>query len=707
MASHSRNTDMTDPHGQRETDDEIPVRRRRRQSRRFKTYCVIAILIACAFLGYFLFDVAYRAYPAFWQAKIHVTMRYTPLSVQQQNAAVTADKRPFVSRGALRTIPREATRNPQAEVKVRVDLEKGDPANPIQAIRPPEAAGSLTRQQLAKLIGSEGKDEIVAELRGEHELVIEKANRTPGQRWVWATDSVNTYLKAFQAATGQNEVTGPDATGTVSGAIQWGGWGKPDTDVTIKAKLLEIGRERKAPKVLATRTLEPSTAEYELSYALNEIELGRLYLVQIEALANGEPVRRGMQPVLTDRRHRAEFVDIDLDPVDTSSIKWTHWRDEAPAAPPISYERQRYLRRLYLNGVLRRRFNDMIHTRETAWVPAKSDVDQYLQLPRRVRDGLRTLPQQIGGLKKKLENLPAESSDSTVEEKRQSLKSRLDKLQQDYTEYRRQTRLDAEARQQVHRLVKAGDIEFGFNYNFFTNGASTLPEHAGIFSATVGTVMVLGLVLAFSFPVGVLTAIYLEEFAPDNKLTQLIEVNINNLAAVPSILFGLLGLAVFIGGGLFLFDVDIRSTALVAGLTLSLKILPIIIISSRAALRAVPESIRLGALAMGATRWQTVCHHVLPQSLSGILTGTIIGLAQAIGETAPLIIVGLVAFVPAAADGMMSDTTVLPVQIFQWFSRSQPGFRELTAAAILVLLAVLLTMNATAVLLRARFEKRW
>ncbi len=254
----------------------------------------------------------------------------------------------------------------------------------------------------------------------------------------------------------------------------------------------------------------------------------------------------------------------------------------------------------------------------------------------------------------------------------------------------------------IERMADNGLIALRFNRFFFFNGDSKLPEAAGIKAAALGSIMVLALTLAFSFPVGVLSAIYLEEFAPDNKFTQTVEVNINNLAAVPSILFGLLGLAIFIN----FFNVP-RSSVLVGGLTLSLRTLPILIIATRAALRAVPDSIRQGALSVGATPWQTVLHHVLPLSLPGILTGTIIGLAQAMGETAPLLIVGMVAFIPEAPAGIMDSTTVLPAQIYTWSSESLRAFTERTAAAIVVLLVILLTLNATAILLRNKFERKW
>ncbi|PZA00159.1 phosphate ABC transporter permease PtsA [Gammaproteobacteria bacterium 2W06] len=255
---------------------------------------------------------------------------------------------------------------------------------------------------------------------------------------------------------------------------------------------------------------------------------------------------------------------------------------------------------------------------------------------------------------------------------------------------------------QVDALLAEGVMRTTFNWAFFTSGDSKLPELAGIFSAAVGSILVLAVTLVFAFPIGVMSAIYLEEFAPDNKLTQAIEVNINNLAAVPSIIFGLLGLAVFINT----LGVP-RSSALVGGLTLGLMTLPIIIISTRAALRSVPDPIRLGAFAMGCSRWQVVRDHVLPLSLPGILTGTIIGLAQAMGETAPLIIVGMIAYIPEAPSSIFDSATVLPAQIFTWAGEPRQAFSEKTAAGIMVLLAILLTLNATAVLLRRKFERRW
>ena len=252
------------------------------------------------------------------------------------------------------------------------------------------------------------------------------------------------------------------------------------------------------------------------------------------------------------------------------------------------------------------------------------------------------------------------------------------------------------------RLVAAGLIENGFNTTFFTGGASREPEMAGIWGAVVGSFLTLVVTLAVSFPIGVAAAIYLEEFAPKNRITGFIEVNINNLAAVPSIVFGLLGLAVFLNW----FGMP-RSAPVVGGLVLALMTLPTIIIASRAAIRAVPPSIREAALGVGASKVQAVFHHVLPLAMPGILTGSIIGMAQALGETAPLLMIGMVAFIVDIPGGFTDPATVLPVQIFMWADFPELGFRQKTSAAILVLLAFLILMNALAVLLRRRFERRW
>lgn len=257
-------------------------------------------------------------------------------------------------------------------------------------------------------------------------------------------------------------------------------------------------------------------------------------------------------------------------------------------------------------------------------------------------------------------------------------------------------------RQKVEQLRAAGRLRTAFHRGFFLNNDSRSPELAGIRGALAGTFYTLLVTLALSFPVGVAAACYLEEFAPRNRWTDLAEISINNLAAVPSVVFGLLGLAVFIN-----FLGLPRSVPLVGGLVLSLMTLPTIIIAARAALRSVPLSIRQAALGMGASRMQTVFHHVLPLSLPGILTGTIIGMAQALGESAPLLMIGMVAFLVNTPGGVMDPATVLPVQVFLWADSPERGFVEKTSAAILVLIGFLAAMNLLAVIIRAKFQKRW
>ena len=254
----------------------------------------------------------------------------------------------------------------------------------------------------------------------------------------------------------------------------------------------------------------------------------------------------------------------------------------------------------------------------------------------------------------------------------------------------------------LDRLVADNRVENALNTIFFTSGASREPEMAGIWGAVVGSFFTMLVTLLLAFPLGVAAAIYLEEFAPKNRWTHLIEVNINNLAAVPSIVFGLLGLAVFLS----VFGLP-RSAPLVGGMVLALMTLPTIIIASRAALKAVPPSIREAALGVGASKIQTVFHHVLPLAMPGILTGTIIGMAQALGETAPLLMIGMVAFIVDVPGGPVDPSTVLPVQIYMWADFPEPAFQQKTAAAIMVLLGFLILMNALAVILRKRFERRW
>ncbi len=254
----------------------------------------------------------------------------------------------------------------------------------------------------------------------------------------------------------------------------------------------------------------------------------------------------------------------------------------------------------------------------------------------------------------------------------------------------------------LERLREIGAVRNGFNWNFFTSGDSREPELAGVRGALMGTALTLLVTLLLCLPIGVMAAIYLEEFAPKNRLTDLIEVNINNLAAVPSIVFGLLGLAVFLN----FFNLP-RSAPLVGGLVLALLVLPTIIIAARAALKAVPPSIKEAALGVGASHQQAVFHHVLPLAMPGIMTGTIIGMAHALGETAPLLMIGMVAFIVDVPGAFTDAATVLPVQIYLWSDLPEPAFQAKTAAAIVVLLGFLFLMNGAAIWLRKKFERRW
>jgi phosphate transport system permease protein len=254
----------------------------------------------------------------------------------------------------------------------------------------------------------------------------------------------------------------------------------------------------------------------------------------------------------------------------------------------------------------------------------------------------------------------------------------------------------------AQRLQAEGTLAHRFDAGFLVRSDATSPQLVGIWGALKGSMLTMLVTLLLAFPIGVLAALYLEEYAPRNRWTDLIEVSINNLAAVPSIIFGLLGLAVF----LTIFP-NMRSAPLIGGLTLALMTMPVIVIAGRNAIKAVPPSIRDGALAIGASPVQVVFHHVLPLALPGILTGTIIGMARALGETAPLLMIGMRAFVATPPDGFTDPATVLPVQIFLWSDEIDRGFVERTSAAIIVLLLFLLVMNGLAIYLRNRFEKKW
>lgn len=254
----------------------------------------------------------------------------------------------------------------------------------------------------------------------------------------------------------------------------------------------------------------------------------------------------------------------------------------------------------------------------------------------------------------------------------------------------------------INSLQRAGRLDKRFNAALFTNGDSREPELAGIKGAMMGSFFMLVVTIALSFPIGVAAAIYLEEFAPKNRWSDLVEVNINNLAAVPSIVFGLLGLAVFINWMSLP-----RSAPLVGGLVLALLTLPVIIIASRAAIKAVPPSIREAAMGLGASRMQVVFHHVMPLAMPGMLTGAIIGMSRALGESAPLLMIGMIAFIVDVPGGFTDPSTALPVQIYLWADSPERAFAERTSAAIIVLLAFLILMNLAAVIVRRRMERKW
>ena len=252
------------------------------------------------------------------------------------------------------------------------------------------------------------------------------------------------------------------------------------------------------------------------------------------------------------------------------------------------------------------------------------------------------------------------------------------------------------------KLSDDGKLAWRWDWGFLARSDATSPQAVGVWGALKGSMLTMLVTLVLAFPIGVLSALYLEEYAPRNRWTDIIEVSISNLAAVPSIIFGLLGLAVFLA----VFP-NLRSAPLIGGMTLALMTMPVIVISGRNAIKAVPPSIRDGALAIGASPVQVVFHHVLPLALPGMLTGTIIGMARALGETAPLLLIGMRAFVATPPDGFTSPATVLPMQIFLWSDEIDRGFVERTSAAIIVLLVFLLAMNGLAIYLRNKFEKRW
>lgn len=350
--------------------------------------------------------------------------------------------------------------------------------------------------------------------------------------------------------------------------------------------------------------------------------------------------------------------ELDLQYADFDGIVRSSLRELFPEVKGRSDRRQLY--KLLSNGAgyqLRDMLiddPDIVGTTQTIWVPAASNVDMLIKgnIDAGIDESLRPI------------------SDKQIE--------------------------------WISALREGGRLETRFNKALFTNGDSRDPELAGIKGAVMGSFYMLLVTVMLSFPIGVAAAIYLEEFAPRNRWSDLIEVNINNLAAVPSIVFGLLGLAVFIN-----YAALPRSAPLVGGLVLTLMTLPVIIIASRAAIKSVPPSIREAALGLGASSTQVVTHHVLPLALPGMLTGTIIGMSRALGESAPLLMIGMVAFIVDVPGGFTDPATALPVQIYLWADSPERAFAERTSAAIIVLLGFLMMMNLAAVILRKRMERKW
>ena len=383
-----------------------------------------------------------------------------------------------------------------------------------------------------------------------------------------------------------------------------------------------------------------------------------LALLFVSIIANGWSAFQQSEVLLDIHFDKARFDVDNLARADYGALVKDSLRDLFPDVQRRQDKRNLYQLAssggVYILRDMVMQDNGLIGTTQKIWLPADDEVDMLLKgyIPREVPEGDRRL------------------KDNQIE--------------------------------WIDRLIAAGRLEKKFNAVFFTAGDSREPELAGIRGALVCSFLTLIVTLALAFPVGVATAVYLEEFAPRNTWTDIIEVNINNLAAGPSIVFGLLGLAVFLN----FFGMP-RSAPLVGGLVLTLLTLPTIIISSRASLKSVPPSIREAALGVGASKMQAITHHILPLAMPGMMTGTIIGMAQALGETAPLLMIGMVAFIVDVPNALTDPATVLPVQIYLWADSPERAFVERTSAAIMVLLAFLISMNAAAVCLRRKFERRW
>jgi len=635
------------------------LRRRRRKDARFKSYTIIALCIAGAFLVFFVADLVKRGAPALKQGEIRTTVTYTPEVLQDRNLAFPVAHREIVSHTRKRRVAIEAT---LVDVQIPVHYSEEvleDPASAIKDVTltdaeafqlsfllneeeradPNKVEYTFKREHLLKMIGERGLDRIQENFRKSRK---ESAKRKGGE-----AKGAPTSKPDMQAGNGSGDAAAKSEDAPPSQPKKTG-----DGDGAAK---------------VADKT---QPAEKGVSYEL----AGKTVLEWL-------PGSGDLQVYMGERSY------FDYDPKLQRSIDLLSGID-----------------RLKKNFNAER-FGDYYRYKE--WVLLDSRVDQYLKGHNKLvlltlikkDDDKEESPKATFAGDKEKEKEDQAAIDEAVKVATRGGESLTDAEKKIPPEML--AKVD-ELAARIDQLYDEGVIEFKFNSRFFTNSDNPLPEAAGMKGAIVGSIYVLGLVFVFCLPVGVLTSIYLEEFASDNWLTRAIEVNINNLAAIPSIIFGVLGLAAFIN----IFGMP-RGSVLVGAATLALMTLPIIIISTRAALRAVPDSVRMAGFAMGATRWQVVVHHVLPASISGIMTGSIIGIAQAMGETAPLIIIGLVGYVAATPVAPTDNTTVMPAQIFHWFDSSQTGFNERAALAILVLLAVLLVLNALALWIRAKSEKQW
>ncbi len=728
-----------DPIGSDDAAVRRHLRRRHAADKRFKIYCVAALCIAFTFLALFFIDIIRKGYPAFRQARIRTTITYNEETVGFEKLAVPEPVRELVSRGRLRTIPREGLRSQlhmklrypeqaggdlspaellepisvtrqRAQIRLPITYHPGVTENPAKALEPvvveraDAAALTLSVPELEVLLDMPAlRDQLKAELAGNPELA-----GTTARGWLWASRPLDAHLCLDAKLELPHHlvilVDGRDKNGELDHR-------QVDESLTIPVDTLagmidaELLRARVATDLEEDAALASTVAEdvwlWSAPHVDDFVENGRteqLTDFQVQLVdgkwPNGElGLRRAYdRPQFGEETVREELVLLNSEVdqyIKHYNEQYNHLDERLEAGrPDFEQAWQRFAG--LLDGYL-------AANPEAVDADAWDPVDLPADNPSLQAGFLR---KHRPGLQQWLRDQDRRDADAALSDYARSVLG--------YAEAHEQlTRIESmfggsERIDLINELYASGQIRFTFNTGFLLNSDSTFPELAGMRVAIIGSVMVLLVVLAICFPIGVLTAIYLEEFAPDNWFTQIIEVNINNLAAIPSILFGLLGLAAFVN-----FFGMTRGAAMVGGLTLSLKVLPVVIISARAALRAVPDGIRLGAQAMGATRWQAVCHHVLPQSISGILTGAIIGLAQAMGETAPLIIVGMVAFITASPSGIDVPTTVMPAQIYLWFGNSQGGFEERAAAGILVMLAVLMSMNAFAIFLRAKTERRW